>query len=497
MKFKTKPYAHQLDCLKKFWKYEAYALLAEMGTGKTWIMINNAARLWEEDICDAMLVFAPNGVQTNWTRLEIPAHMPESVKYHSAAWIAGANKKELADIERLYTVSSEMLRIFSMNWEALQNKRGMEAALRFAESAENLMIVCDESDAIKNPSAKRTRNLMYLRSFSTYRRIMCGTPINNAPFDLFSQFRFLHSKIIGTTSFCTFKARYAKMIHKGPLYDYIKARSKRGGNIQVIAKDSRGLPQYCNLNDLSRRIAPYSFRILKDECLDLPDKIYKTVLFTLTPKQRAVYTKAEKECRLVFEETEMPFDRLVAMVKLSQITSGYFVHPAADKPVRIDGENPKLKLLIERVQSIIRAGNKIIVWARYRIEIEDIASAFKEAGINFVEYHGGTTKKKRIEAIDSINDKDSPVSVFIGQQQAGGRGLTLIGASYVIYYSNSYSYRDRAQSEDRTHRIGQRRNVTYLNFAAQDTVDEQVIFALAHKKDVAEIIVDKGLELFQ
>lgn len=493
-KFKTKPYRHQLECLNRFGRKQAFALLAEMGTGKTWIVINNIADLWASGECDAVLVFAPNGVHSNWTRLELPKHMPDWVRWKAAAWTATPKKDERQALESLFDAGNNELRVLTMNWEALQSKRGADFAKSFAMNAERLMIVCDESDAVKNPTAKRTKELMQLKGYSKWRRIMSGTPINNAPFDAFSQFTFLDSRILGTTSFYAFKAEYAEMLPPtNALVQSIREKTGSRGVPQVVAT-AGGRPKYRNLDKLSSKIAPHSFRVLKKDCLDLPDKIYKTLYFDLTPQQRVVYKKANDECRLAFEGEETPFNKLVAVTKLAQVTSGYYIHPLSDEPVRIEGDNPKLDLTIDRIKAIVNSGEKVIVWARYRIEIEDIVARLKDEGIKPVEYHGGTKPGERVEAIDAFENGEA--QVFVGNQQAGGTGITLVAASYVIYFSNNFSLRDRLQSEDRAHRIGQTKNVTYFNIAGKGTIDEAVIGALSSKKDVAETIIDRGLKLF-
>lgn len=489
-KYKTKPYKHQLACLNKHGRDEAFALLAEMGTGKSWIIINNAADLWASAECDALLVFAPNGVHTNWTLLELPKHMPDWVNYRAAAWNANAKKKDRDALEALYDQTEERtLRVLTMNWEALQTKRGLEAAIRFSGSFGKLMIACDESDAFKNPSTSRAKALMQLKKYSKWRRIMSGTPINNAPFDAFSQFSFLDETILRTTSFYAFKAQYAEMLQDGnPLLDHIKAKSGKRGTPQIVARGPGGRPKYRNLEKLNALIAPHSFRVLKSECLDLPEKIYKTVLFDMTPEQTEIYKKAEDECRIVFEGNETPFNKLVATTKLAQITSGYYIHPLASEPVRIPGDNPKLELLADRVDAIVASGEKVIIWARYTVEIKDIVTTLNEHGHRPVQYYGEIGKADRIQAIESFERGDA--NVFVGNQQAGGTGITLVAASYTIYYSNDFSLRNRLQSEDRAHRIGQTKNVTYINIAARGTIDEAVVRALSSKKDVADAIVD-------
>jgi len=588
-KYKVKPYNHQLECLNKFGRSQAFALLAEMGTGKTWIVINNIADLWSSGDLDGVLVFAPNGVHTNWTRLELPKTMPDWCRYRAVAWTSNMGKKAMQQFESIYDgAGSGELRIMTMNVEALQTKKGFEAAKRFAGCFRRLMIVADESDGFKNPKAERTKALMKLKPFSYYRRIMTGTPINNSPFDAFAQFSFLDESILGTDSFYAFKAQYSELLDersylvqnivkkkvslsaydrqelakdlqalkqriykngRGELIDafnpveattqaenyektakalenlksmfspapnpaktevlkiiacmesriayYFKKLSSAlapGRLPQIVEKDDSGRPKYRNLDKLSSLIAPHSFRVLKSECLDLPEKIYKTLTFELTPTQKEVYKKAEEECRLVFENQETPFTQLVAVTKLAQITSGYYIHPLAEEPVRIDGENPKLELLVERVKKIVEDGEKLIVWARYRVEIEDIVLALEKAGIPCVEYHGGIGKADRTDAIDRFQEGDA--KVFVGNQQAGGTGITLVAAGYVIYYSNDFSLRNRLQSEDRAHRIGQKKNVVYINLVGEKTIDEAVVGALMNKKDVADTIIDKGLKLF-
>lgn len=493
MKLKSQPLSHQAKCLALHGNAPAFALTAEMGTGKTWIAMINAAHLYLSKRCDALLVFAPNGVHTNWTRRELPKHMPEDVSYVAAAW--GGNKEEQKTFARLLKPMND-LRIITMNWEALGTKRGFEAVIKFCEASQYLAIVCDESDWVKNPKAGRTKALMKLRGYSRWRRIMTGTPFDGTPFSAFSQYNFLDPKILNCSNYAAFKSEYAHMLRRGhPLLERIMEKNKLRFTPQLIERDVDGRPKYRNLDKLAALIGPHTFRVLKKDCLDLPEKIYKTLLFTMTPTQRAVYRKAEKECRLEFEGDETPFAKLAIANKLSQITSGYYLHPfAKGEPVRIEGGNPKMDLLRERITAIVEAGEQVIVWARYKVQITDIAAMVGEIGLGehgdipvpYVTYYGETDLRSRAHAIDEF--ESGRAKVFIGNQQAGGSGITLVAASYVIYFSNNFSLRDRLQSEDRAHRIGQTKNVTYINIVAEGTVDEQVVDALMNKQEVSEMI---------
>ena len=494
--FKTTPYKNQINFLQKYLRYEYVALDWKMGTGKTWAAINNATELWAAGDCNSLLVFAPNGVHLNWVLKEIPKHVPDWVRYRAVAWTSSQKKKDREDLEELFDPKDNDLRILTVNWEAIQSKRGFDFVEKFCIGSEKLMIVCDESDSVKNPKAARTKALMKLKKYSTWRRIMSGTMINNSPFDLYSQYSFLDESILQTTSFYAFKSEYAEMIdERSPLMNAIRAKTGSRFSPQVIAKDGKGKPKYRNLDRLKMLIQPYTSTVLKEDCLDLPDKIYKTVLFEMTKEQKEVYKIAKEKCRLVFAGEETPFAKLVAFTKLAQITSGYFIHPFSDIPVRIQGDNPKLSLLGERVAKIVYEGSKVIVWARYRIEIFDIVQMLNKQNIPCVEYHGGVKQECRVKAIDEFENGDC--QVFVGNQQAGGTGITLIAASYVVYFSNNFSLRDRLQSEDRAHRIGQTKSVTYINIAAKETIDEHVIEAIASKQDIADSIVGKGMKLFE
>lgn len=493
--YRTKPFKHQAACLREYGPRAAFALLAEMGTGKTWIIISNVSELWAKGECDALLVLAPNGVHENWTRIELPKHMPTGVEWTATAWTASQKK---SDIQRLKAIvqPSSALRILTMNWEALQTKRGREMAEQFCKSASHLMIACDESDNIKNPAAERTKALFKLRPYSRWRRIMTGTPIDGTPFSAFAQYNFLDPSILKTTSYTTFKATYAEMLQPGnPLLTAIITKNKLRFVPQVVARDAANHPKYRDLDKLRALINPHSFRVLKSECLDLPKKVYKSIIFEMTPKQAAIYKKAEDECRLEYELDSTPFNKLAIATKLSQITSGYYIHPKADEPVRIPGGNPKMDITVERAQAILGMGKKLIIWARYTIQIEDIVLALRHAGITeVVQYYGAIKKSARAEAIDDF--ERGPAKIFVGNQQAGGSGITLVAASYVYYFSNNYSLRDRLQSEDRAHRIGQTDTVTYIDVAAKGTVDEAVIESMGVKRNVADVIIDNKFKLF-
>jgi SNF2 family DNA or RNA helicase len=488
----TTPYAHQTLCLERFGAKRIYALNAEMGTGKTYIVIRDIINLWLRHEIDAVLVFAPNGVHTNWINLEIPKHMPEDVEYIAREWRSDGGVVHERNFNEIL-IPDRRLRIAAFNWESIQHKRPFATASKFCETTKKLMIVCDESQYIKNPTSTRCKNLFKLRPWSTYRRTMTGTPITQGPFDAFAQYGFLDPRILGH-SYTAFKAEYGVMLPKGnPLVDSIQANSANPKWVpQIIQRNSDGTPKYKHLEQLKALLDPYTFRVLKSECLDLPEKIYKSAIFDMTGEQWKAYKMAKEEYRLLLDGDPTPIAKLTAVMKLCQITSGYYLHPDQDEPIVIEGGNPKLDLLVERVQPIIEEGNKVIIWARFHNEIENIARALQIVeGAIVVQYHGKRTTAQREAA--KLSFQGGEANVFIGQQQSGGTGITLTAASYVIYYSNDFSLGNRLQSEDRAHRIGQTKPVVYLNLMARGTIDEVIVHMLESKKDVADIITGDSL----
>lgn len=501
------PMAHQKLWMELHGAAKGAALNAEMGTGKTYAITLNMIDLWLQGKVDSVLIFAPNGVHTNWTLRELPKMMPDWVDWKARSWPNKNTVGRMREWEQVYRQDRPgQLRIAAFNWEALQNKRSLEAAERFAEEAHNLMVICDESDNMKNPQSLRFKNMFkHIRPYSKFRRTMTGTPINNGPFDAFAQYRFLDVKFPGTDSFVAFKNEYAEIEQdkveytrkdgtKGTIDNPLLAKIRAGGarRTPVLVKRDKatGQPKYRNLDKLNRLLAPHTMRVLKKDCLDLPEKVPKQAFYELTPQQQKAYDLCKEEALLLYEQTESPIARLNISTKLSQITSGYYIHPLStddDKLVRIEGPTPKLDLMEDRVAAILAQGSKVIIWARYHVEIADIMTRLRDMpGAVPVQYHGKVKQDDRIAAIDLFQEGDA--NIFVGQQQAGGSGITLTAATYVVYFSNTFSLRDRLQSEDRAHRIGQRSNVTYLDLIARGTVDEQIVGALQSKKNVADEI---------
>ena len=473
-KFKTEPYEHQKDALKKCWNKESFAIFAEMGTGKTKIALDNACILYNKGKIDRLLVVAPKGTYMNWVDQEIPVHVPDYIEVKVLAWKQSTSAQYRQDLRDIKDPTNFDFKIMVMNVEAFSSKKGLDYAKLFLLGKS--MMIIDESTTIKNPQAKRTKSILSLRNEAKYRRIMTGSPVTQSPMDLWSQMDFLDPEILGQSSYYAFRTRYAVVI----------TANAAGGThkYQKIVK-------FKNLAQLGQLVSPHSYRILKKDCLDLPDKVYTKREVELTDEQQKVYgeMKANAITMLSTGETLTAVNVLTQLIRLHQITCGHMKTDA--------GETVQLKnnRLSELMQILGETTGKVIIWANYIHDILSIKNAVEEEfGLNSCcTYYGGTKTEDRQTCINNFQDENNPVRFFIGNTQTGGYGITLTEASTVIYYSNNYDLEKRIQSEDRAHRIGQKNKVLYIDLVAKGTVDEKIIQSLRNKVNIAKEISGEEL----
>ena len=265
-KFKTEPYAHQLHALGASYNKQNYALFMEMGTGKSKVLVDNIAMLYDKGKINAALIIVPKGVYRNWERQEIPTHMPEHVLYNVVTWSPATTKKQELENRKLFRHGEE-LTIFLMNIEAFSTKKGLDIAQRFLLAHQTLMAI-DESTTIKSPTASRTKNVLKLRDHAKYRRILTGSPVTKSPLDLYTQCYFLDPLYLDFSSYYTFKNRYAMMVDRN-----------------VGSHSFKLVTGYIRLDELNSKLERFSYRVLKEDCLDLPDKVYMTRSVPLSPEQ--------------------------------------------------------------------------------------------------------------------------------------------------------------------------------------------------------------------
>jgi len=470
-KFKTKPYAHQMTALEKSWNKETYAYFMEMGTGKTKVLIDNAAMLYDKGKIDGALIVAPKGVVKTWYEQELPTHLPEHVENVSILWQANITKGQQEKLESLFEIETAF-HILVMNVEALSTTKGTDFALKFLNSHKTLMAI-DESTTIKNPSAKRTKNILKLSTIAKYRRIMTGSPVTKNPLDLYSQCEFLDPWLLDFSSFYAFRNRYAEM----------KTLNVRGRSIQIVDK-------FKNLGELSDQLKGFSYRVLKEDCLDLPEKNWTKRQITLSHDQRKIYTEM-KETALAHLNGKVTSTMtvLTQLMRLHQITCGHFT--ADDGSTQAIANNR----ITELMDVLSEMEGKAIIWAHYQYDINAIIKAIiDEYGPgSVVDYYGLTPQDERQDNIRKFQS-DPRCRFIVGTPATGGYGITLTAANTVIYYSNGYDLEKRLQSEDRAHRIGQTKSVTYVDIMAEETVDEKIVKALRKKINIASEVLGEDLK---
>jgi len=461
-KFKTKPFAHQLKVFMESRRKRNFALLMEQGTGKTKVALDTAAYLYLNGKIDTLVVIAPNGVHRNWVNKEVPIHMACDYK---AVFYSAQMKKEQQENFDAVLKYKDGLRIFSFNVEAFTSLVAQKTMMKVLKNNKVMMVV-DESSKIKTPGAKRTKLITFFGRSAVCRRILTGTPVTKGPEDLFAQFKFLNPDILGFTAFYKFRARYCIM----------------GGfeNRQIIA--------YQNTEELTENVEKSSYRVLKKDCLDLPDKIYQRHYVSMSKAQEKLYNEIKRDfiTELNGNEIQAP-EAITRLLRLQQILCGWFPTEHSIEP--IDKINLRLKGLEEVLSNIT---GKVIIWARFRADLKAIEGLL---GDKAVSYHGGVSDDDREEAVNRFQNDDE-VRYFISNPQAGGTGLTLTAAEYVIYYSNSFDLEQRLQSEDRCHRHGTTTNVTYIDIECQKSIDTKIIKALRDKKNLADIITKDPKSLF-
>jgi len=465
-KFKTKPFEHQQKALEDSWAAEFYALFMEMGTGKSKVAIDTMGALYSEKKISASLILAPKGVYDNWIKGEIPTHLPDNIPINMVRWTPSNSKKFQEEMKALVFDAFDGLKIFVMNIEALSTPRGTKAAYMFmSKNPANIMIV-DESTTIKNRKATRTKNIMMLAQDAKYRRILTGSPITKSPMDLYSQCAVLSTKALGFKSYYAFQNRYALVV-------------KRSMGTRAFQE----IVGYRRLDELNEKLDTFSNRVLKEDCLDLPDKVYIKRYVPLTDEQEKMYKQMKKLALAKLESGELATTAsvLTQIMRLQQICCG-FLQPDEGEIEVLD--NNRLKELLEITEEL---QGKAIIWASYTHDIQQIASSLRDRfGPEAVAtYYGATPQDERQEIVDTFQDPKSPLRFFVGQPRTGGYGITLTAATTMIYYSNSYDLEIRLQSEDRAHRIKQENKVTYIDLVSPDTIDEKILKALRSKIDLA------------
>ena len=408
--YKTQPYEHQRQALIKGAKEKNFAYFMEMGTGKTKVAIDNAAYLYQSKLIQLVIVIAPNSVYQNWIK-EIETHSPVT-DYN--IYVHKVDKK--------FQYFADKLNFYLINVEAFSHQSGTQALMPILLNLGRYsMMILDESTTIKNREAKRTKAICKLGTMAGYKRILTGSPITKSPLDLYTQCSFLSPSLLGFKSFLSFRNRYC-MMEPIPV-----------GNDRVIM-----IPKYfINLSELEDKLKSFSYRVRKEDCLDLPEKIYQQRFVEFTTEQKRIYKQMREQAFTIIQDKEVSFaNKLTEILKLHQVCNGFL---KTNEGVVVPMEDcPKLKELTKVIEE---GDGKFIIWANYIYNIEAICNLLKKlyGEKSVVSIYGAVSVDNRTIAVNKFQN-DPDVKFFVGNPTTGGYGLTLTAASNVIYFSNSYIF---------------------------------------------------------
>ena len=461
--YKTDPMSHQISALQNIRDKYYYALFMDMGTGKTKVSIDDMSYLYLNNKILFVLVIAPNSNYMTWA---------DEIKKHSVVPTHVYRHK----IDKKFTFKKGILNYYLMNVEAFSHASGTKVIGPLVHSLRNsTCIIVDESTRIKNRTAKRTKSILKLSYGVAYKRILSGFPVTKSPLDLWSQCSFLRPGLLGTDNFYAFRATYSIMR---------PVTTVSGRIVQAPVA-------FQNLDHLLDQVKNFSFRVRKEDCLDLPPKIYHTRLIEMTPEQTKIYNELKNYARTILKDEEASYqNKLTEIIKLHQVANGFVV---TNDGSTVSIPNRKMDELHEVINE---TDDKIIIWSNYVYTIKYITKELekKYGSKSVVNFYGDVTVKDRHDRVDAFqNNKD--VRFFVANPATGGIGLTLTAANTVVYFSNNFNLEERVQSEDRAHRKGQKKVVNYIDLICAKTIDVYIKHALTNKlklsaKTMGEDILD-------
>lgn len=499
IEFKTKPFGHQLEAYNLMENKRNYALFCEMGTGKSKMLIDDAARLFKQKHIDLMFVLCPNGLQQNWILREIPIHLALD-NYQIGFSRSGMGKKETTTWEALVSLKGEdLFKVLAVNIDQLVNFQMYTYYKSIIRDHETLLIV-DESQRIKKPgmSTKRSHRTVLLGEHAIAKRIASGSPMPNGPQDLYNQFKFLNPGILGYRTFADFKVSHMEFAQIDV--------SNRPGIEKMVPK----IMGYRRIKKLKEKMKPYTYAVRLRDCVDMPPLIFEDYFVTLTPQQERMYKSLQKEAiasienppsnltneELILWAFENPLviskNALSKCIRLVQVLGGFVPD---DDGVMHELDNNKIKVMNEIIED--EPHKKFMILAQYKPEIKAIVESLNK---NFgkesvVEYHGGVKMTDRTIAVDRLQE-DPKTRFFVAQWQSA-IGITLTAATRALCYSFPYhNWEHFIQAIYRIFRIGQHHKVVVTQLVSENKADRGIIKNITEKgKAEANVIWDEDIPI--
>ena len=460
MPVKVRPYAHQqagYDFACQVFglsdgrmRSHGVAFLMEMGTGKTLTSIGVTGALYQFGLVNRVLVACPLSITGVWEEeFQAFADYPVNITV-----LKGTSEKKKQQISKIL---SDGLQVLIVNYESAWR---LEAELLKFNAD---LIIADEGHKLKDNRSRQSKGMQHLGDKARYKLLLTGTVITNREMDVFSQYRFLDSRIFGT-SFYAFRNRYFDM-------------TGYGNHIPVFRQSMA--------DDFLKRMHCIAYRVTKAECLDLPQIREEVRKIDLEPKAMKMYEQLQEDCFTQLKGSEVTAANvLTKMLRLSQLTGGHLTDDEHHvRPV----SHAKLDALSDIIDAAVSDDQKLVVMARFVAEMDDIEKLLKGKGIGYAVVRGGV--KDRDDEVKQFQT-DPSCQVFVGQIAAAGLGITLTAAHTMVFYSLDYSMSNFDQAKARIHRVGQKQKCLYIYLIARGTVDSKVLRSLRKKVNLAKALVD-------
>lgn len=544
MNFKLKPMEHQLINYELTKEKKYYGNLAEMGTGKSKMLIDVTAHMFKKRYINSILIFCNSGAYQEWKEHHIPTHMPDDTKYEIEEWSSKLSGKKLKKFMEFSESRPKqgVLKIITANIESLAYKRSFSIFLKYVKGS-NCLVAIDESSTIKNPKSKRTLAAFKLRDVSVARRILTGSPIDNKPLDAWSQLEFLSVGASGHKSYYSFKTHYADLrphYRNLEIKDRIQAKSQLQRLLPSFTKNisnTRALDGinyiianiatkydfkvfekavvfieqhvsntylvdmlylhalgrinlvsgYKNLDEFRSMLQAICFIVKSADCLDLPEKTYMTRYVELTTEQARLYKQIKEDALAVLSEEKVLTVPMVLTqnIRCQQIVNGIF--KPDDGPLERIKHN-RLKALEEIIEE---TDEKILIFSEIVESIQEIEEFLsgKYGSESVRSYYGATSRESRSEAKKAIREGEAKYFIT---NKTGAHGLTLVEITLMVFYDCTFDAEIDNQVQERIHRIGQTKPVRYIRLASKGTVDEKKIKSLKEKKELSSYLVQSN-----
>ncbi len=483
-------FLHQMREFESNCDTSARALAWSMRTGKSKATIDKASHLYTRGKIDGLLIFAPNGVHANWVDVELPKHAWPTAQYDPLVWRSSGisakararvraadrrewSKKRAAWYDTLRRADhSPRLMVLAVNTESMTREDVRKAVAYFLKRRRRVYVVFDESDDFGTPGAKRTKMARALARRCAYKTILSGTMTTSSPLVSWSQFELLKPGALGFDTFKDFRNRYAI---------YEQAFRPGGG-------DFKKLIGFKNLEELRDKMAAWTSVVLREDCDDMPELEQEDVKIEPTKQQRAAYRELLDSFIAQLGDEEVSIgEKCAKLGKLQQIFSGFLIDEFGELH-RVPGDNPRLDAL---AREVYHAPGKVVIWCNFQQDMDNVASRLALEGIESVEYHGRVPDKVKPLALHSFREKRA-VKAFIGHPKSAGRGLDFSVASTIIWYSHTFSARDRVQAMERATKVGGR-NIKAVDFIAPGP-DSYILNTTRKRIEIADSLSGKGLK---